>query len=93
MPIAMAPKAPCGCMAVAADHRHAGLCQTQLRADDVTMPCSRLPIRYRRTPNSSQLRRRCRPAGGRPVGDRLVDVDGGDAVIFGRDRQVHPAQG
>ncbi len=57
-----------------------------------TMPWSGLPIGYSVMPNSAQLARRTSTCLRRDrVGDRLVDVGGGDVVVLGGDGEVGPA--
>ena len=81
-------------VAVAAHDRHAGLSQSQLRADHVNDAL--FGIAHRMQPNA-ELRtvapQRLHLCPRHRVGDRLVDVDRRHIVVLGGDSQVAPSDG
>lgn len=80
-------------MTVAAHHGHTGLGETELRADDVDDAL--VDVSHRVQPDAEFLTvapERVDLSLGDGVRDRLVDVDGGDVVVLGGDRQVGPAE-
>ena len=93
MPNAIAPNAPCvEVWRVAADDRHAGLGQTELRADDVHDAL--LDVAERVQPDAELrgvLAQRLDLGAGDRVGDRLVHVEGRDVVVLGGEGQVGAA--
>ncbi|MEY9486030.1 hypothetical protein RKD26_001824 [Streptomyces calvus] len=83
-----------GGVGVAADHRHAGLGEAQLRADDVHDAL--LDVAQRVQPDAelgAVLAQRLQLDPGDRVGDGLVDVEGGGVVVLGRDGEVEAAHG
>ena len=78
-----------GCVTVAADDRHAGLRQTELRPDDVHDAL--LDVAHRVQPDAELFAvasQRFDLSARYRIGDRLVDVDRRHVVILGGDRQI-----
>jgi hypothetical protein len=84
-----AERAVGGGVAVAADDRHAGLSETELRSDDVHDAL--LEVAHRVQPDAELVAvasQRLDLSAGYRIGDRLVDVDRRHVVVLGGDGQV-----
>ena len=78
-----------GRVTVAADDRHAGLGQTELRSDDVHDAL--LEVAHRMQPDAELFAvasQRFDLSARDGIGDRLVDVDRRHVVVLGGDRQI-----
>ena len=84
--------AVCGGVRVAADDRHAGLGQSELRADDVHDSLVGVAEGVQADPEFLRvLAKGVDLQAARLVGDRQVDVEGRSVVVLGGDRQLRAA--
>ena len=79
-------------MTVAADDRHTGLCESELRPDDVHDAL--LEVAHRMQPDAELFAvasKRFDLSARDRIGDRLVDVDRRHVVVLGGDGQIRSA--